>query len=642
MADKKTELMAQFYADCQQKGYTDMTDDTQSLKAKVIATDLKLNYGNIKAFYEKSKTCYEQVQAEKTEAERLKAIQQQKDAQERTRRQVNGELLVTLSDRAYESDETTSVRVYIRPDNSVYSTVNNGSKIEGVPQISVKQGGALLLTYHPSQAVYTGATVGGITTGGVHYTQSGYTASKTHSGKGDIEISVGGRPFTLRLVKMSGYTCELFKRDGQFKSLVNKEQINCYVESDKANLYYESIKTGRLDHQTMMNALSMAADEQRLSYAMCERITHLLGRVVHGQFPPSDEQIYDSAKALENASTSADLNRAVELYSSISDYKDAAIRIQAVARKYEDVLQIEKEQAILEREARTKKNAKIAAIVVPILVVLIVAAVIVSNSVKKSNDYEFALSLVESGQYGDAIEHFAALGDYKDSAEQIHIATYKDGLRLLEDGQYDKAVEVFESIREYKDSEEILVELLELIELEEQESKYQKALQLLANSSYDNNVKAYLILQNLGEYKDAANILPSFEYVIQGNVPDDVLVYNSRDCYEGTSFPKLEFYLGKAIPVQTYQWEFGIEYYYENEYIGATDYRDSDGFLFRYGFTRKSAKTSGTVRYIFFDDMGNALKTSLISSSGGWSTVVSIIPSENVQVFLDANGWTLN
>ena len=47
MADKKTELMAQFYAECQQKGYTDMTDDTQSLKAKVIATDLKLKYKKV-------------------------------------------------------------------------------------------------------------------------------------------------------------------------------------------------------------------------------------------------------------------------------------------------------------------------------------------------------------------------------------------------------------------------------------------------------------------------------------------------------------------------------------------------------------------------------------------------------------------
>lgn len=389
MADKKTELMAQFYAECQQKGYTDMTDETQSLKAKVIATDLKLNYGNIVSFYEKAKSSYEQVQKEKAEAERLRAIQQQKDAEERVRRQVNGELLVTLSDRAYESDETTSVRVYIRPDNSIYYTVNNGRKIEGAPKISIEQGGALLLTYHPSQAVYTGATVGGITTGGVHYTQSGYTASKTHSGKGDIEILAGGISFTLRLAKMSGHTCNLFNRDGQFTSLVHNQEIKCYVESDKANLYYESIKTGRLDHQTMMNALSMAADEQRLSYAMCERIINLLGRIVHGQFPPSDEQIYNSAKALENASTSAELNRAIELYNSISDYKDSAKQAQATYVKYEEVLQAEKEQAILEKEARAKKNKMIAAIVVPVFVVLItILTIFIANEAKTSREQD--------------------------------------------------------------------------------------------------------------------------------------------------------------------------------------------------------------------------------------------------------------
>lgn len=486
MADKKTELMAQFYTECQQKGYTDMADDTQSLKAKVIATDLKLNYGNIKAFYERAKTCYEQVQAEKTETERMKAIQQQKAAQERARRQVDGELLVTLSDRAYESDETTSVRVYIRPDNSVYSTVNNGSKIEGAPKISIKQGGTLLLTYHPSQAVYTGATVGGITTGGVHYTQSGYTASKTHSGKGDIEISIGNKTFTLQLVEMSGHTCNLFKRDQQFRYLVHDQKIYCYVTSEKANIYYESIKTGRLDYQTMMNALSMAADEQRLDYAVCDRIANLIGRVVHGQFPPSDEQIYDSAKALVNASTSAELNRAVELYNSISDYKDSAKQAQATYTKYQEVLQAEKERAVLEKEAKAKKNKKMAAIVVPILVVLIVAAVIISNSAKKSNAYEFALSLAESGQYEAAIEQFAALGNYKDSAEQIHMIestvleeqrskAYAEAIALLEAQKYNEAYAAFEALGDYKDSADYL-------------EKFSKVYVLLSKSSSNGEI----------------------------------------------------------------------------------------------------------------------------------------------------------
>ena len=38
MASKKIQLMAQFYEQCKNKGYTNMRDDTQSLKAKVVAT----------------------------------------------------------------------------------------------------------------------------------------------------------------------------------------------------------------------------------------------------------------------------------------------------------------------------------------------------------------------------------------------------------------------------------------------------------------------------------------------------------------------------------------------------------------------------------------------------------------------------
>ena len=130
----------------------------------------------------------------------------------------------------------------------------------------------------------------------------------------------------------------------------------------------------------------------------------------------------------------------------------------------------EKEQAEKEAaaaKAHAKKMGKIAAIVVPILVVLIVAAVIISNSVKKSNAYEFALSLVESGQYEDAIEHFAALGDYKDCAEQIQLAeaailesqqanAYANAIALLEAGKHSEAYAAFEALGDYMDSKELL------------------------------------------------------------------------------------------------------------------------------------------------------------------------------------------
>ena len=98
MASKKIQLMAQFYEQCKNKGYTNMRDDTQSLKAKVIATDLGLRYGNIVEFYEKAAQCYRQIQEEeKSEAEKRR-IREREERAERERLAVNGSLLVTISD----------------------------------------------------------------------------------------------------------------------------------------------------------------------------------------------------------------------------------------------------------------------------------------------------------------------------------------------------------------------------------------------------------------------------------------------------------------------------------------------------------------------------------------------------------------
>ena len=55
----KQQKLYNFYSQCIAKGYTDMTDVTQSLKAKVIASDLGLKYGKIVALYEQSKQVFE-------------------------------------------------------------------------------------------------------------------------------------------------------------------------------------------------------------------------------------------------------------------------------------------------------------------------------------------------------------------------------------------------------------------------------------------------------------------------------------------------------------------------------------------------------------------------------------------------------
>lgn len=80
MATPRENKMADFYSQCLAKGYTDMTDEQMQLKAKVIATDLGLNYTkNLVSFFEEAKKCYEIVSDErKKEEENL--ILQKKEA----------------------------------------------------------------------------------------------------------------------------------------------------------------------------------------------------------------------------------------------------------------------------------------------------------------------------------------------------------------------------------------------------------------------------------------------------------------------------------------------------------------------------------------------------------------------------------
>ncbi len=358
MTERKKHLMAKFYELCKQKGYKDMSDSTQSLKAKVIATDLGLNYGDIVAFYSEAKLCYEQVCAEKAEQEKELLKQYEKDAEERRRRAVNGELLLTLSG-SISSSEKANLGVYIRPDNSIYTEIDVGRRSEGPPTIHVKKAGALLATYHPSEAVYTGATVGGITTGGVHYTKDGYSYSRDNQGKGEISVSAFGKEFALNSVTMSEYTKNRFKRDSKYRLLVDKGQILCYKNTEKADFYANGVALAaeRGDITMAMNAASMAADERRLPYKECKEIMNLIGRIVNGQFPPTDEELYETAESYSNATNSADLRRAIDAFNSLGNYRDARQRANALKHKFDEILQYEKEQAILAKEAK-QKNLK--------------------------------------------------------------------------------------------------------------------------------------------------------------------------------------------------------------------------------------------------------------------------------------------
>jgi YD repeat-containing protein len=115
-----------------------------------------------------------------------------------------------------------------------------------------------------------------------------------------------------------------------------------------------------------------------------------------------------------------------------------------------------KEQAA----AKAKKTKKIISVAVPVAVVLMIAAIIVSSAAKKSNAYKAAVELYNAKQYDEAVAAFEALGNYKDSKEQIENIglekKYDLALEEISQGNFDEAYKLFEELGDFKDSAEYL------------------------------------------------------------------------------------------------------------------------------------------------------------------------------------------
>ena len=102
----------------------------------------------------------------------------------------------------------------------------------------------------------------------------------------------------------------------------------------------------------------------------------------------------------------------------------AALNVEELKADRDRRLAAEQKKAAEEKaaaKAKAKKAKKIAMIAVPLAVVAVVGAVLISNLKAQQEEaarleaYNAAVALAEAGQYDEAIAAFTELGDYKDS-----------------------------------------------------------------------------------------------------------------------------------------------------------------------------------------------------------------------------------
>lgn len=185
-------------------------------------------------------------------------------------------------------------------------------------------------------------------------------------------------------------------------------------------------------------------------------------------------------------------------------------------------------------EAKAQKTRKLAMILVPAAIVVIVAGSLIFGSMKNSSAYNNAADLLASGDYDGAAAAFEALGDYKDSADQAKQAMYAKAMALMSYGEsgsdeglslvlsegeaissdanlsklyYQEAVEIFESLDTYKDSRKMADSSQYYLEQSVMAGAYNTVLEQLENGEYmEDYIDAFWTLMDMGDYEDSQGL----------------------------------------------------------------------------------------------------------------------------------------
>lgn len=136
-----------------------------------------------------------------------------------------------------------------------------------------------------------------------------------------------------------------------------------------------------------------------------------------------------------------------------------------------------------------KKTKKITAFFVS-LVGLAVIAVLIYYFLTPASNYYNAVSLINHGEYDQAIKALESLNGYNDSKEQIYRAKYLKAESLQTAENYLKASEIFKDLKNYSDSTQ----------------KYKECMYQYAEKKYSDKqyIEALKIFTSLGDYEDSA------------------------------------------------------------------------------------------------------------------------------------------
>lgn len=315
--ETRNDKLLEFYSECQRNGYTDMKDKTQSLKAKVIASDLGLNYSKIGALYD--------------EAKKVSEKKIQLDSKE-------GKLVYSCYSSSYNYEKESPILELYTYDSNSYYCVADGKRISGAPSIFTETVVLPKIYTRAPSTTYYGVAYNGMATGTVSHDPGGETMRMEKTGGANIVFKIGEDKYPVKAVKPSQQIYSAFKRDESFRLFYNGTAL---ILDNMNQVTYSG------DIYDSMRQIALPDSE-------AQKAVDLLRRMGSNQLPPSDQALYEKAVTLLSSKSSGDIQRAIDTFDLISDFKDAPQQKEKAEKRLAEVVQAEKEAAIIAKERRKK------------------------------------------------------------------------------------------------------------------------------------------------------------------------------------------------------------------------------------------------------------------------------------------------
>ncbi len=163
------------------------------------------------------------------------------------------------------------------------------------------------------------------------------------------------------------------------------------------------------------------------------------------------ELVYQKSLKLMNSNTDnriAALQKAIDGFGSIRDYKDAAVQIDNCER-----LIYAENEAIA---AKKRKKKTIIKIILLVLALVLLFSVIFFGFILPRSNYNKAESLFAEQNYSAAYDIYSKLGNFEDAPEKAKECLYIQATALRAEKKWDDANALFEQIKDYKDSAELI------------------------------------------------------------------------------------------------------------------------------------------------------------------------------------------